>query len=90
MGDEVGGAGEGIGRGEAAGERRVGRSRSADYRLARIFVAITLGLVIAVLSIGDLLMPGDQVSPSTLVILGIMVLTLLGLEARDLMRGGQP
>lgn len=70
-----------------AGERRDG-SRSADYRVARISVAITLSVVMAVLLIGDLLMPGDQVSLAALALLGVMVLTLLGLEARDLLRGG--
>ena len=68
-------------------ERREG-SRSEDYRVARISIAITLSIVIAVLTVGDLLTPGDQVPFATLALLGVMVLTLVGLEARDLMRGG--
>jgi hypothetical protein len=67
-------------------ERRDG-SRSEDYRVARITIAITLSLVIAVLTVGDLVVPGEQVSFPTLALLGVMVLTLVGLEARDLMRG---
>jgi hypothetical protein len=68
-------------------ERRDG-SRSADYRIARISVAVTLSGVLSVLAIGDLLMPGDQVSLGVYALLGVMVLTLLGLEANDLIRGG--
>jgi hypothetical protein len=67
-------------------ERRDG-SRSEDYRVARITIAITLSLVIAVLTVGDLVVPGEQVSFPTLALLGVMVLTLVGIEARDLMRG---
>lgn len=69
-------------------DRRDG-SRREDYRVARVSIALTLTLVIAVLSIGDLAMPGEQVSLATLGLLGVMVLTLVGLEARDLMRGGR-
>lgn len=69
-------------------ERRDG-SRDADYRVARISIAITLSIVIAVLTVGDLAQPGEQVPLSTLALLGVMVLTLCGLEARDLMRGGK-
>ncbi len=57
--------------------------------MARISIAITLSIVIAVLTVGDLLTPGDQVPFATLALLGVMVLTLVGLEARDLMRGGK-
>ena len=70
-----------------AGDRRDG-SRTADYRVARIAIALTLSVVMAVLAIGDLLMPGDEVGLGTLALLGVMVLTLLGLEARDIIRGG--
>lgn len=70
-----------------ADDRRDG-SRSTDYRVARIAVAGTLAGVMAVLLLGDLVMDGERVSLGTLAILGVMVLTLLGLEARDLMRGG--
>lgn len=56
--------------------------------MARIAVALTLAVAIAVLVISDALMPGEQVSLPTLGVLGVMVLTLLGLEARDIMRGG--
>ena len=70
------------------GDDRRDGSRSADYRVARITIAVTLSGVIAVLAIGDLVVPGDQVSFPTLALLAVMVLTLVGLEARDLMRGG--
>jgi hypothetical protein len=68
-------------------ERREG-SRTEDYRIARISVAVTLSVVLGVLAIGDMLMPGDQVSLGVFALLGVMVLTLLGLEANDLIRGG--
>ena len=68
-------------------DRRAG-SRTADYRIARISVAVTLSVVLSVLAIGDMLMPGEQVSLGMFALLGVMVLTLLGLEARDLLKGG--
>jgi hypothetical protein len=69
------------------GERCEG-SRTEDYRIARISVAVTLSVVLGVLAIGDMLMPGEQVSLGVFALLGVMVLTLLGLEANDLIRGG--
>lgn len=62
--------------------------RSADYRVARISAALTLTVVIAVLAVGRLVMARADSDVPEMVVLGVMVLTLLGLEARDLLRGG--
>jgi len=65
-----------------------GSGRAADYRVARISAALTLTVVIAVLAVGRLVMGRPDSDVPEMVVLGVMVLTLLGLEARDLLRGG--
>lgn len=70
-------------------ERRGRTSRAEDYRVARIAVAITLSVAICVLVIADAFSADHPVSLPALGVLGVMVLTLLGLEARDILRGGQ-
>lgn len=69
-----------------AGDRR--DSRGADYRVARIALALGLGLAMIVMLVADIVSPEYEVSPLILTILGAVVLTLLGLEARDILRGG--
>ena len=61
--------------------------RQGDYRLARIIAATVLTVTVGVLCLADVVVPGYQLDLPTLVVLGTMILTLLGLEARDLLRG---
>lgn len=71
---------------EASNDRR--DARSVDYRVARIAVAAALSLAILVMVVVDPFLPDYEPSPIVISILGVMVLTLLGLEARDLLKAG--
>lgn len=51
-------------------------------------MAVGLSIAFVVMLLGDIVSTEYQADPIVLVIVGTMVLTLLGLEARDLLRGG--
>ena len=56
--------------------------------MARIAVAVALTLAIVVMVVADVFSDRYEASPIVVSLLGVMVLTLLGLEARDLLKGG--
>lgn len=62
------------------------RARSGDYRAARIAAALSLTGALVVLLVVDALSAEYEASPLMATILGVVILTLLGLEARDLLR----
>lgn len=64
--------------------RRPGRS--ADYRYARIAVALTLALTMGVLLVVDAFSVDYEAQATTLVTVGVLILGLLGLETRDILR----
>ena len=65
-----------------ADERR--SARSVDYRAARIGSALSLVFAIVLMLVMDALSPQYQVDPAVLTILGVIVLSLLAVDARDL------
>jgi uncharacterized membrane protein len=56
--------------------------------VARIAVAVSLALAIILMIVADIAQPDYDPSPAVITILGAIVLTLLGLEAHDLITGG--
>ena len=63
------------------------RTRVDDYSSARIGAATALTIVLVVLLILDVVVPGYDVSPGTLLPLLGAILALLGLEASAFWRG---
>ncbi len=63
------------------------REPRSDYRVARIGAATATAGVIVFLCAADVAVPGYQLDASTLVVLCFVLLSLLGLEARDILRG---
>jgi hypothetical protein len=63
------------------------RTRADDYSSARIGPEAALTIVLVVLLILDVVVPGYDVSPGTLLPLLGAILALLGLEASALWRG---
>ena len=63
------------------------RTRVDDYSSARIGAAAALTIVLVVLLILDVVVPGYDVSPGTLLPLLGAILALLGLEASAFWRG---
>ena len=63
------------------------RTRADDYSSARIGAAAALTIVLVVLLILDVVVPGYDVSPGTLLPLLGAILALLGLEASAFWRG---
>lgn len=57
--------------------------------MARIAVAVALAGAIVLMIIAGVISLQYEPSPVIITILGAIVLTLLGLEARDLLKGGQ-
>ena len=63
------------------------RTRADDYSSARIGAAAALTIVLVVLLILDVVVPGYDVSPGTLLPLLGAILALLGLEASAFWKG---
>ena len=63
------------------------RSRADDYSSARIGAAAAFTLVLVVLLVLDVVVPGYDVSPGTLLPLLGAILALLGLEASAFWKG---
>ena len=63
------------------------RTRADDYSSARIGAAAALTIVLVVLLILDVVVPGYDVSPGTLLPLLGAICALLGLEASAVWRG---
>ena len=63
------------------------RRRADDYSSARIGAAAAFTLVLVVLLVLDVIVPGYDVSPGTLLPLLGAILALLGLEASAFWRG---
>jgi hypothetical protein len=64
-------------------------SRTGDYRVARIGTAFGLTAVLIVLMVLDALSADYSLDTVQLVVLVGAILTLLGLEARDMVRVGR-
>jgi hypothetical protein len=64
-----------------------GDRRTGDYRMARIGAAAALTGVVCVLLVLDALLPDYDLDPVQLVVIVSAIVTLLGLEARDLVVG---
>ena len=64
-----------------------GSRRTGDYRSARIGAAAALTGVTVVLLVLDALIPTYDLDPIQLVVLVSAIVTLLGLEARDIVVG---
>ena len=60
-------------------------ARRADYRIARIAVAVVLGVVLSAIVLIDALSPEYEAQPTTLGLLGTIIVVLLGLEIPSLM-----
>ncbi|HUT79148.1 MAG TPA: hypothetical protein VM285_15730 [Polyangia bacterium] len=73
--------------GDEHGDDVPDRRRTDDYSSARIGAAATLTIVLVVLLILDVVVPGYDVSPGTLLPLLGAILALLGLEASAFWRG---
>ncbi len=63
------------------------RTRADDYSSARIGAAAALTIVLVLLLVLDVVVPGYDVSPGTLLPLLGAILALLGLEASAFWRG---
>jgi hypothetical protein len=63
------------------------RTRADDYSSARIGAAAAFTLVLVVLLVLDVVVPGYDVSPGTLLPLLGAILALLGLEASAFLKG---
>lgn len=64
--------------------------RQGDYRAARIGAAIVLIVVVAVMLVTDPFVTDHDADPVAIAICLGTALTLLGLEAGDIIRGGRP
>ena len=62
-------------------------SREADYQLARIVCALGLGFVMGILLLADAFNVEYSVQPTTLTIIGTIIVVLLGVEGVNLWRG---
>jgi hypothetical protein len=67
-------------------DRRSVRGRGEDYRYARIAVALTMAVAMGFLLLADAMRTDYEVQPTTLVTIGMLILGLLGLEARDILK----
>lgn len=64
------------------------RSRTDDFRMARIGAMAVLVLLVFVLGVQDALSVDYELQPVTLITLLVAIFGLAGLEARDLLSGG--
>jgi hypothetical protein len=65
------------------------RTRSSDYRAARVGAALGLTVAIVLVMVIDALSPAYEASPVTLGVLATLIAGLLAVDLPDLLRPGK-